>query len=105
MHRVVLLKSAMVIDAVRAAFAEPDGLLPQNGGPQPHFDLPEANRRNLAAAGVRAIELSDYCTACRTDLFFSHRAERAGRDASGQYLRWKCRAESNLPVKKPALQR
>lgn len=70
-----------VIDAVRAAFAEPDGLLPQNGGPQPHFDLPEANRRNLAATGVRAIELSDYCTACRTDLFFSHRAEkgRTGR--------------------------
>jgi len=41
-----------------------------------HFDLPEANRRNLLNAGVRAVELSEYCTACRTDLFFSHRAER-----------------------------
>ena len=46
-----------------------------------HFDLPAANRRNLLNAGVRAVEMADYCTACRTDLFFSHRAEkgRTGR--------------------------
>ena len=46
-----------------------------------HFDLPEANRRNLLNAGVRHVELAEYCTACRTDLFFSHRAEkgRTGR--------------------------
>jgi len=45
------------------------------------FDLPTANRRNLLRAGVRAVEVADYCTACRTDLFFSHRAEkgRTGR--------------------------
>lgn len=50
-------------------------------GRRPHFDLPEANRRNLANAGVKQIELSGLCTACRTDLFFSHRAEngRTGR--------------------------
>lgn len=70
-----------VIDSVRTAFAAPDELLRQNGGPRPHFDLPEANRRNLSAAGVKSIELSNYCTACHTDLFFSHRAEkgRTGR--------------------------
>lgn len=70
-----------VIVGVRAAFAAPDELLPMNGGPRPHFDLPEANRRNLSAAGVKGIELSSYCTACHTDLFFSHRAEqgRTGR--------------------------
>ena len=46
-----------------------------------HFDLPEANRRNLLNAGVRHVELAEHCTACRTDLFFSHRAEkgRTGR--------------------------
>ncbi len=46
-----------------------------------HFDLPAANQRNLRRAGVRAVEVADYCTACRTDLFFSHRAEkgRTGR--------------------------
>ena len=90
-----------VIAAVEAAFAEPELLFRRrtaDDGPPPesdnrrlvagsqgarvgHFDLPEANRRNLFNAGVRTVELSGYCTACRTDLFFSHRAEkgRTGR--------------------------
>jgi YfiH family protein len=77
-----------VISQVRAAFDEVDSLLldGQNGaakaqGGHRYFDLPEANRRNLARAGVRQIEMSGLCTACRTDLFFSHRAEkgRTGR--------------------------
>jgi YfiH family protein len=88
---------AAVIDSVRGAFGWGDEVLrPAGGGGEGekggkgegekgallaanghlHFDLPETNRRNLAAAGVRAIEMADYCTACRTDLFFSHRAER-----------------------------
>lgn len=43
-----------------------------------YLDLREANRRQLLAAGVRAKNISalDFCTACRTDLFFSHRAEK-----------------------------
>jgi YfiH family protein len=46
-----------------------------------HFDLPEANRRRLERAGVKHVEVAELCTACRTDLFFSHRAEqgRTGR--------------------------
>jgi len=71
-----------VIGLVEAAFGGGDGLLiPQKNGPRPHFDLSEANRRNLARAGVESIEVSGLCTACRTDLFFSHRAEkgRTGR--------------------------
>lgn len=67
-----------VITAVRQNFADPDSLLISlNGsGARPHFDLAEANRRNLARAGVRQIELSGFCTAARTDLFYSHRAEK-----------------------------
>lgn len=70
-----------VISDVRRVFEEPDTLLLQDGGSRPHFDLPEANRRRLARAGVRNVEMSGLCTACRTDLFFSHRAEqgRTGR--------------------------
>lgn len=43
----------------------------------PALDLAAANRRLLIEAGVpaAAIEISPLCTACRTDLFFSHRAE------------------------------
>jgi polyphenol oxidase len=42
------------------------------------LDLAEANRRQLLDAGVLAknIELSPLCTACRTDLLFSYRAEK-----------------------------
>jgi len=69
----------VVITAVQAAFDQPEELLlpnPRPQAPNPHFDLPAANRRNLQRAGVQQIELSGLCTACRTDLFFSHRAER-----------------------------
>jgi copper oxidase (laccase) domain-containing protein len=65
-----------VISEVHDAFAEPETLLlRQSGCPRPHFDLVEANRRNLVRAGVQHIETPGLCTACRTDLFFSHRAE------------------------------
>jgi YfiH family protein len=42
------------------------------------LDLVEANRRQLLAAGVNAAHIwaSDLCTACHTDRFFSHRAEK-----------------------------
>ncbi|MGB3713890.1 MAG: peptidoglycan editing factor PgeF [Candidatus Promineifilaceae bacterium] len=76
-----------VLSAVRASFDEVESLLlPDNDG-DPHqyarrlFDLPEANRRRLTAAGVEHIEMAGLCTACRSDLFFSHRADdgRTGR--------------------------
>ena len=46
-------------------------------GPELHLDLVEANRRQLADAGLRAehISIVDGCTACDTTRFFSHRAE------------------------------
>lgn len=65
-----------VVGQVRAQFDNANRLLQDNGGPRPHFDLPGANRQRLEAAGVRQIEMSGLCTACRTDLFFSHRAEK-----------------------------
>lgn len=48
-----------------------------------HLDLAGMNRAILIGAGVRPDRIADVglCTACRTDLFFSHRAEkpRTGR--------------------------
>jgi purine-nucleoside/S-methyl-5'-thioadenosine phosphorylase / adenosine deaminase len=42
------------------------------------LDLAEANRRQLLDAGVPAKNIVDVglCTSCRSDLFFSHRAEK-----------------------------
>ena len=46
-----------------------------------HFNLWEANRWQLAQAGVRQIEVACVCTSCRRDLYFSHRGDhgRTGR--------------------------
>ncbi|RPI93484.1 MAG: peptidoglycan editing factor PgeF [Chloroflexi bacterium] len=46
-----------------------------------HFNLWEANRLSLERAGVCQIEVSEICTACHTEDWFSHRAEkgRTGR--------------------------
>ncbi|MCI3921048.1 peptidoglycan editing factor PgeF [Paenibacillus sp. TRM 82003] len=47
------------------------------------LDLAIFNRQKLTEAGIMAnrIEISQYCTSCRTDLYFSHRKEngRTGR--------------------------
>ncbi|MFQ6015802.1 MAG: peptidoglycan editing factor PgeF [Anaerolineae bacterium] len=40
-----------------------------------HFNLWEANRRQLTEVGVTQVEMSKLCTACHVDQFFSHRAE------------------------------
>jgi polyphenol oxidase len=46
-----------------------------------HFNLWEANRMLLERAGVEHIEISGICTACNTQDWYSHRAEkgRTGR--------------------------
>jgi hypothetical protein len=41
-----------------------------------HFDLWKANQYLLERAGIRHIELAGICTACHTDDWFSHRAEK-----------------------------
>ena len=50
-----------------------------------HFDLWRANELVLRDAGVREerIETSRLCTACRTDLFYSHRAEHGNTGRFG----------------------
>jgi YfiH family protein len=72
-----------VLSAVVDAFPGADELLRSAAGQdgKRYFDLPLANAQRLAAAGVVRIEMSHLCTACRTDLFYSHRAEggRTGR--------------------------
>ena len=47
------------------------------------LDLREVARRLLDRAGVAEVEISDLCTSCSPDLFFSHRrdAGRTGRQA------------------------
>ncbi len=51
---------------------------PPQGNRKPHLDLPAAARAQLMEAGLlpENIHLSDLCTRCRDDYFFSYRRER-----------------------------
>ena len=57
---------------------------PPGHGPQPterkHLDLVAVARYQLRRAGLSPdhVAAANYCTACRTDLFFSHRKEGSG---------------------------
>ena len=61
----------------------PDGIGDQR--PSLRLDVAASNLAQLLASGIHPdhIEQSEYCTGCRTDLFFSHRIEkgRTGRFA------------------------
>jgi copper oxidase (laccase) domain-containing protein len=54
------------------------------------LDLREVARRLLAEAGVDRVEISDLCTSCHPELFFSHRRDHGetGRQAG---LVWRTR--------------
>jgi YfiH family protein len=77
----------VVAAARRAAWplARPDAdhseLFRPGSGTRPHLDLWEANRRQLLGLGIEQVEVAGLCTACHTDEFYSHRAEkgRTGR--------------------------
>jgi YfiH family protein len=58
--------------------------------PRARLDLLTANRAILVAAGIPSgnIVSSEYCTSCRTDLFFSYRRERpTGRQTAAIAIR------------------
>ena len=83
-----------VISAVQQAFENSDSLLQASTSihndpvDQDHayFDLPNANRDQLRRNGVETIEVTNLCTSCRTDLFFSHRAEKGQTGRFGALL-------------------
>lgn len=55
-------------------------------GTELHFDLVQANRRQLLRAGVLEIETSELCTACHVEDWFSHRAEGGRTGRFGVYI-------------------
>lgn len=73
-----------VIAATRGAFGESAGELLHRRGGRTTLDLWDANRRQVAALGVRRVAVSGVCTACQVRDYYSHRAEagRTGRFAA-----------------------
>ncbi len=61
-------------------------LVPTSGG-KARLDLKELNRQLMIKAGIlpSRIEMSTWCTGCRTDLFFSYRVEKG---SAGRMMSW-----------------
>ena len=70
-----------VILQVMEKFKDESELFLKSHNGKIHFDLWKTNRVLLERAGVGNIEVAEVCTACHTDDWFSHRAEkgRTGR--------------------------
>jgi hypothetical protein len=64
-----------VVNAIQGAFPSSDALLTRRGRSRRYLNLWAANRRWLSGCGVQRIEVSEFCTACHTEEFYSHRAE------------------------------
>ncbi len=56
----------------------PDEVISRNG--KYYFDIVEANKRQLCAAGVKGEHMFDthFCTSCQPEIFFSYRREGKG---------------------------
>ncbi|MCS7260264.1 MAG: peptidoglycan editing factor PgeF [Anaerolineae bacterium] len=70
-----------VIQALAAALPDMAAALLRREGQRVYLDLWQANCQQLLAAGVGCVQQMAVCTACRRDLFFSHRGDggRTGR--------------------------
>jgi len=65
-----------VIVQVKQTFGGDANLMLPLHDDKTHFDLWKANQYLLERAGVTQIEIAGVCTACHTDDWFSHRAEK-----------------------------
>ncbi len=65
-----------VIAQVKQSFGTVSNSMLHSHNTNVHFDLWKANQYQLERAGVRRIEIAGICTACHTDDWFSHRAEK-----------------------------
>ena len=77
---------ADVPEALLAAFGDDVRPHIQPAGNKYLVDLKEINALILRRAGVRHIELSDACTMCQPDRFWSHRVTRGIRGSQGAII-------------------
>jgi polyphenol oxidase len=76
-----------VVAAVYDAFGTIDGLIRRHANDgSAYLDLWAANALALRRVGVEQIEIAGICTAERTDLFFSHRAEHGNTGRFGAVI-------------------
>ena len=77
---------ADVPEAILAAFGQEARPFIQPKGEKYYVNLKEVNALVLRRAGVTHIEISDECTMCRPDRFWSHRYTRGVRGSQGAII-------------------
>ena len=80
---------ADVPEAVLAAFGEEAGQYIRKKEEKYLLDLKAINAMVLRRAGVHHIEVSDACTMCSPDVFWSHRVTRGDRGSQGAIIQCK----------------
>ena len=75
-----------VPDAMIAALGQEAMPFIKPMGEKYYVNLKEINALWLRKAGVEHIEISDACTACRPDVFWSHRVTRGERGSQGAVI-------------------
>jgi len=86
----VLKRVRPLLDSLSVAdshFSPKDIVIPNDKGDRARLDLKHLNRQLMIKAGIMPsrIEMSSWCTSCRTDLFFSHRKEKGN---TGRMMSW-----------------
>lgn len=75
-----------VPDAMLASYGEEAGQYIQKKGEKFHLDLKQINALSLRRAGVRHIEISEACTYCESERFWSHRVTQGKRGSQGAVI-------------------
>ena len=75
-----------VPDAMRAAFGPEVDAYIEKRGEKYHLDLKQINAMVLRRCGVEHIDISDDCTVCSCDRFWSHRATGGERGSQGAVI-------------------
>ncbi|GLB61242.1 peptidoglycan editing factor PgeF [Cytobacillus sp. NCCP-133] len=86
----VISKVQKILEDVEA---KPYNLIKDN---QYHLDLKELNKQILMNAGISEdnIKLTDYCTSCQKDYFFSHRRDKGRTGRMMSFIGWKEEVQS-----------
>ena len=76
-----------VLDEIKATPEHRDAIITNNGNQKYMLNLQVLNRKLIEQAGILSsrIEVTQLCTSCRTDLFFSHRKEGG---STGRMIAW-----------------
>ena len=75
-----------VPEAILAAFGQEAAGFIEKRGEKYHIDLKAVNALVLRRAGVRQIEISEDCTMCQPDRFWSHRYTKGDRGSQGAII-------------------